>query len=159
MQLDLFKIPKSTAIGTSVLLMEIDEASAYFPGRNHQALCFLFRDLNIPIFYGLKSKRYFNLYTLEKVIHHLLKVGGTGFASGGSAYRILHRIANSPVPQRVSKELTHKLAEEDCALVPHPKRHRGRPTLDDYAEEKAAITKSKEKTKRSHHKKREPVTS
>jgi len=58
----------------------------------------------------------------------------------------------------IVKELK-ELIEEDCVLVPHPKRHRGRPTLGDYAIEKASIAKSKKKTRRTTRETREPVKS
>ncbi len=79
-------IPKTLPIGTSVLLMDIEEAGKFFPNQCRPRLLKIFKCLRIPLIYD-RDRISFNLYTFEKVIHYLTRPGGPGIALFGSNYR------------------------------------------------------------------------
>lgn len=83
-------IPKTTPVGTSVLLMDLTEAVKFFPNQNHARLLKIFKCLRIPLIYD-QDRISFNLYTLEKVLHYITRPGGQGIALFGSKYRDITR--------------------------------------------------------------------
>jgi hypothetical protein len=80
-------IPKVVPIGTSVLLMDIAEAVRFFPKNNYKQLLHILALFNVPIIYQRDGRKMFNLYTLEKVMSYLTRLGGRGFALPGSTMR------------------------------------------------------------------------
>ena len=78
--------PKTVPLGTSVLLMNLDEAVKFFPGHTHGRLLKVFQCLRIPLIHD-RDQISFNLYTLERVLYYLLRPGGGGIALSGSEYR------------------------------------------------------------------------
>lgn len=104
-------IPKTTPIGTSVMLMELGEVTKFFPNHTRLQLGGILKALGIPFLYD-KDKTFFNLYTFEKTIYYLLRTGGYGFAAPGSTYRNKQRFKESrkkglrtPVLQVTPKEI------------------------------------------------------
>jgi len=75
-----------TVVGTSVCLVPIDAAARFFPGYTRRGLYKLFRALHIPLLHDKFGVR-FNLYTLEEVLHYLLRPDGPGLACPGSAIK------------------------------------------------------------------------
>ncbi|HEC63924.1 MAG TPA: hypothetical protein ENI23_01375 [bacterium] len=86
-------VPKTTPIGTSILLMDINEAVRFFPNQPRSRILKIFKCLQIPLIYD-RDRISFNLYTFEKVMHYLTRPGGAGIALFGSTYREATRFDN-----------------------------------------------------------------
>jgi hypothetical protein len=80
------KYSNKTVIGTSVCLVPLSAAHVFFPGYTRRGLLKLFRALSIPIFHDKSGDR-FNLYTLEEILHYLLRPDGAGFAAPSSSFK------------------------------------------------------------------------
>ena len=129
--LGLTNVPKTTPIGTSILLMELKEASKFFPGRSRQQLGNTLRALGVPLFYDKENNTFFNLYTLEKILFYLLRVGGDGFAAPGSIYRMKQHYKGAKYPPclQVTEEDIQEMNSPEVAaerLATGPKGKGGR---------------------------------
>ena len=80
-------VPKAVPVGTSVLLMEIGDAARIFPNRSHRQLLYIMELFGVPLIHDKEGRVFFNLYSLEKVLNYVTRVGGRGFALPGSNYR------------------------------------------------------------------------
>jgi hypothetical protein len=105
-----FKIPKTTAIGTSVLLMPIEEASVFFSDRTPWQLRDTLKALRIPILH-IGKQHLFNMHTLEKVLAFLLRPGGSGFALPGSDYvKHINKGGDSAIPIVITDKMNERIA-------------------------------------------------
>ena len=105
--------PKTVPVGTSVLLIDVDEAGKFFPDHTHNQLLRIFENLAIPLIHD-RSRVSFNLYTLERVLYYLTKPGGKGIALGGSDYRNSTRYRRRQLNKEdnVLTKITDKEVEE-----------------------------------------------
>ena len=125
-----FKLPRTIAIGSSILLMSLEDARTYFPGRTRIQVASIFKALNIPILHDAGTRKLFNLYTLEKVLHHLLKVDGTGFIlprsrikddKPGNRWAIWNQPGHVPIPVQLTAEDMRKIAKSERRITKRPK--------------------------------------
>ncbi len=79
-------VAKTVPVGTSVLLMDIGDAKRFFPGHDRIRMIRIFTLLGIPLLRD-KTRILFNIYTLEKVLNFLTRMGGRGFVLPGSVYK------------------------------------------------------------------------
>jgi len=75
--------PKPIRIGDTVLLVPVVVANRYFPGHNARGIVWILDALCVPIV-TMRDGQYFNLYSLEKVLHYLTMPGGRGVVFPGT---------------------------------------------------------------------------
>ena len=108
-------LPKTIAIGNSVLLMDVKEAVRFFPNNTYKQVLHIFEILGIPFLYCRKRTLMFNVYSLEKVINYVTRLGGRGFAFPGSYVRMKGRFEKSWKTKPEHKKPLLFITEEHAA--------------------------------------------